>query len=230
MFFCEHCWGLTFSFVKNPPKSPHDFKDSRGTRICWCQKHLFWRLEFLRNSRMPFNLQRWWQNLAPSLQRTFSLNVGVFFSNICDKWTQMALEDLAVEISNFKSSWWQGWSLTWGFPGFFKSDLGGKRKLSRNQALPRTTGSLCGGTTLDSSGCSAGRAGSKQMLLRVEKLGKVGMEDFTTKFRGHGRRFWCAQSWRFPCPCLQLLMIWQVRDGTRSHVTENVYEYFFKDG
>ena len=25
-------------------------------------------------------------------------------------------------------------------------------------------------------------------------------------------------------------MIWQVRDGTRSHVTENIYEYFFKDG
>ena len=25
-------------------------------------------------------------------------------------------------------------------------------------------------------------------------------------------------------------MIWQVRDGTRSHVTENIYKYIFKDG
>ena len=47
------------------------------------------RLEFLRNSRMPFNVQRWWQNLAPSLQRLYKERQEAYVGG--RRWTAVAV-------------------------------------------------------------------------------------------------------------------------------------------
>ena len=116
-------------------------------------------------------------------------------------------------------------NLTWGFLVKSISDLsGGCHFRTETRLYQERQEAYVGGRRWTAVAVLlVGQVHNRFMLLRVEKLGKVGVANFFTKFRGD----FDVHIRRFPPPYLLQL---QVRDGTRSHVTENIYKYIFKDG